>query len=226
MVEINSGPVEPTDKFNETPKDKWWMLLIAKRSFLGRRLEHDCRCLIGFCEEAEEVHEELGFSSAEEMIREGYELEPAQVSLAVAWLRNNETEQAISISAVIAEAKAKPLAAKPGKPEGAKGGNQHTVANVDNINKSEPSRGGTGTEYTLRRLARDCPEMLDKIEAGEMSVNQAAIAAGIRKKPTSAEVCVRVFRKVDDKQGVLRMLMEELSPEERAEFAKSLKAAD
>jgi bifunctional DNA-binding transcriptional regulator/antitoxin component of YhaV-PrlF toxin-antitoxin module len=60
----------------------------------------------------------------------------------------------------------------------------------------------------LRRLARDCPEMLDKIEAGEMSVNQAAIAAGIRKKPTPEEVCIKAFKKCEDQQAVLRMLIE------------------
>lgn len=65
-----------------------------------------------------------------------------------------------TVGDAIEKAKAKPLAAKPGKPEGAKGGNQHTVANVYNISKSEPSRCGTGTEYTLRRLARDCPRVV------------------------------------------------------------------
>ena len=47
-------------------------------------------------------------------------------------------------------------------------------------------RGGN-TSYTLRRLARDNPALLDKIEAGELSVNQAAIQAGIRKKPQPSE---------------------------------------
>jgi hypothetical protein len=43
--------------------------------------------------------------------------------------------------------------------------------------------GGT-VDYTLRRLARDEPELLESIKRGELSVNQAAIRAGIRKKPT------------------------------------------
>ena len=103
---IDSGPVEATDKFNNTPKDKWRLLLIAKRSFLSRRLKHDCRCLTEFCEEAEAVYSELGFKSPEEMIREGYELEPAQVSLAVVWLSPPAT--------------VKPVAAKPAKPEAEK----------------------------------------------------------------------------------------------------------
>ncbi len=48
---------------------------------------------------------------------------------------------------------------------------------VDNINTS---KGGTDTTYTLRRLARDAPEILAKVQSGELTVNQAAIAAGIR----------------------------------------------
>ncbi len=50
---------------------------------------------------------------------------------------------------------------------------------------------GNDTTYTLRRLARDNPELLDKIEAGELSVNQAAIQAGIRKKPQPSEKRLR-----------------------------------
>jgi|LakMenE01Jun11ns_1017448.scaffolds.fasta_scaffold9840500_1 hypothetical protein len=36
---------------------------------------------------------------------------------------------------------------------------------------------GTTNENILRRLARDQPELLDKIELGELTVNQAAIQA-------------------------------------------------
>jgi hypothetical protein len=53
-------------------------------------------------------------------------------------------------------------------------------------------RGGN-PEYTLRRLARDNPELLDKIEAGELSVNQAAIK-------DDAE-CLAMFRQAMKEQG-------------------------
>jgi hypothetical protein len=100
MVTVNSGACEPTDKFENTPRDKWHLLLITKRSFLDRRLKHDCRCLIEFCEEAESVFAELGYKSAEDMIREGYELDPTQIELAVAWLKHNEPETGIGIQEV------------------------------------------------------------------------------------------------------------------------------
>jgi hypothetical protein len=84
----------------------------------------------------------------------------------------------------------------PGKPKGAPGGNQHTIANVDNVNKSKRLRGGNDTDYTLCRLARDAPGLLSKIEAGELSVNAAAIKAGIRKKPTAYEIALKAVRKL------------------------------
>ena len=57
----------------------------------------------------------------------------------------------------------------------------------------KPTLGGNDTDYTLRRLARDAPEFLDRIQSGELSVNAAAIAAGIRKKPSQSEFCVKAI---------------------------------
>lgn len=65
---------------------------------------------------------------------------------------------------------------------------------------------GNDTTYTLRRLARDSPDLVDAIAKGEMSVNQAAIKAGIRKKPTPLKELLRWWKKA--------------TPEERTEFLK------
>ncbi len=67
----------------------------------------------------------------------------------------------------------------------------------------------------LRRLARDCPELLDKIEAGELSVNAAAIAAGIRKKPSQAEICVKAFRKSENRLEAIKLIVGELEQFEK-----------
>jgi hypothetical protein len=206
MVKIDSGPVEATDKFYDTPKEKWRLLLIAKRSFLGRRLEHDCRCLIEFCEEAELVYADLGFTSAEEMIREGYELDPSQIELAVAWLKHNQPGEAIGLDAVkvqVAEARTNPL-----KQHGEIGNGRSEECRGDNITSTR----GTGTDYTLRRLARDAPDMLDKVESGELSVNQAAIQAGIRKKPTAFEIALKASKKLS--RDEIQMLIKELQKHE------------
>ena len=211
MVTIDSGPVEATDKFNNTPKDKWRLLLIAKRSFLITNLAYDCRCLIEFCEEAEAVYSELGFKSPEEMIREGYELEPAQVSLAVAWLKANGTEKPVGLGEIA------PLA-KHGE--------------IGNGRKNESRVGNTtstlrGTvEYTLRRLKRDAPELLVQIESGQLSVNAAAIKAGFRKKPNPEEVCIKAFRKSENRVMAIRSIVKELTGQERELLIEMLSGKD
>ena len=87
-----------------------------------------------------------------------------------------------------------------------------TKEEKDNPTNSRIETYGGNTDYTLRRLARDKPELLDAIERGELSVNAAAIQAGIRKKPTHEEVCIKAFRKCDQEQQVeiLRILSEEV----------------
>ena len=208
MVTIDSGPVEATDKFNNTPKDKWRLLLIAKRSFLSRRLKHDCRCLTEFCEEAEAVYSELGFKSPEEMIREGYELEPAQVSLAVAWLKANGTEKPVGLGEIAPLAK-----------HGEIGNGRKNESRVDNVRSTHY---GNDTEYTLRRLKRDAPELLVQIESGELSVNAAAIKVGFRKKPNPEEVCIKAFRKSENRVMAIRSIVKELTGQERQLLIKML----
>jgi hypothetical protein len=47
-------------------------------------------------------------------------------------------------------------------------------------------------------------------------VNAAAIAAGIRKKPTPEEVCVKAFGKVENRLNTLKRIVDLLAPHERA----------
>lgn len=77
-------------------------------------------------------------------------------------------------------------------------------------NNVTSTRRGNDTEYTLRRLKRDAPELYSQVKRGELSVNAAAIQAGIRKKPTPEEQCCKWFKKCDDKAAVLRRLQEYL----------------
>ena len=108
--------------------------------------------------------------------------------------------------ALVAAARANPLAEhrRPTKEERDDKGNNITFMNR-----------GTGTSYTLRRLARDAPEMLDRIEAGELSVNAAAIQAGIRRKATRLEVLMATWRKAtpEDRAAFLRFLETEREAE-------------
>jgi hypothetical protein len=204
-VTIDSGALSPTYRFADIPKERWKQLVREKRNFLATKINYDCRCLVEFCEEAEIVWSDLGYESAADMIRNGYELEPVEIELAVAWLRHNEPQAEVGLDAIkqkVAEAKI----------DTTKQGQRNDLL-PDNVRKSS---GGNDTEYTLRRLARDCPEMLDKIESGELSVNAAAVKAGIRKRPSKAEICVSAFRKAENRLEPLRLIVAELEPFEAA----------
>jgi len=114
---------------------------------------------------------------------------PVEIELAVAWLKHNDPAKEIGLSDVakdIAEA----IATKDKQQ-----GKRTDLLNGDSIKLEQ----GTTNSNILRRLARDAPEMLDKIESGELSVNAAAIQAGIRKKPSHEEVCVKAFRKCENR---------------------------
>lgn len=80
-------------------------------------------------------------------------------------------------------------------------------SNLDSIHPN-------ANKNVLRRLARDKPELLDKIESGELTVNQAAIQAGIRKKPTPEEIVVKAFAKVENRLETLRSIVSTLSDAE------------
>lgn len=71
-------------------------------------------------------------------------------------------------------------------------------AHVDNINMSA-KRGGTGSEYLLRRLAKTAPDILDRYEAGEFkSVRAASIAAGHIKVATVLERLLKLWEKATE----------------------------
>jgi hypothetical protein len=207
-VTIDSGALSPTYKFSDIPKQRWRQLVSEKRNFLRTNIAYDCRCLVEFCEEAELVWQELEFESAADMIRNGYELDPVEIDLAVAWLKHNEPTKEIGLDAI----KQKVQEARGKKDHGKRGPKPKGINNGDSIKYEQ----GTTNENILRRLARDAPEYLDKIEAGELSVNAAAIAAGIRKKPTAAEICVKAFRRADDRLAILKAIASELEPYEAA----------
>lgn len=225
MVKIDSGPLEATDKFEQVPKDKWFFLMLAKRDFLARRVAYDCRCLVEFCEEAELVYADCGFNSAAEMIQHGYELDPVEIELAVAWLKHNQPKQEIALESVTKTAdKIREL--RDVHPNWTQqqiadevGCSQQYVAKVVTTNKSEsdnlvvsPTLQSRTDKADFRKLPA---ELQQKVAAKEVSLNAAAIAAGIRKKPTAAEIVVKTFAKVENRLETLRSIVRTLSDAER-----------
>ena len=69
---------------------------------------------------------------------------------------------------------------------GEAGDNQHT--GVDDNIIDHTTEQGTSKDYTLDRLAREDAGLYERVVEGEMSANQAAIAAGFRDKKASIPV--------------------------------------
>jgi hypothetical protein len=108
-----------------------------------------------------------------------------------------------------AEAAHDSTAVRAGGSNNPDGANQHKGAEV-NHNKimndlGSKARQGTGKAYTLRRLQRlGRTDLVNRVAAGELSANAAAIEAGIRKKPTPLESALKLIPKLtDDEWGEL-----------------------
>lgn len=100
-VTIDSGSVDPISPVRNTPKSKWRELVRLRCDYLGRRLNYDCSCLVQFVKEADEMWKELGYASANDLIRKGYELEPEEIHLAVRWLELNKPEEVVGLPEVM-----------------------------------------------------------------------------------------------------------------------------
>lgn len=86
----------------------------------------------------------------------------------------------------------------------------------DNIPEVKEQHRSTSKAYTCQRLERDAPELFAEVEAGRLSANAAAIAAGIRKKPSQAEIAVKAFRKAENRLEAMRLMIDTLEPFEAA----------
>jgi hypothetical protein len=152
-VTINTGEADHEDRLAESPRDKWKAILHKRWYYLQTNIDYDCRCLLQYIAEAEEFYAELGYETAEDMVRQAYEIRPEQAWAAVAYLKGRAAAGIpdAPVAMAAAAAQAEPLAQH--------GTNQHSGTNEgpDNINSS---KGGTSQGYLLRRLARDAPEGL------------------------------------------------------------------
>jgi hypothetical protein len=83
---------------------------------------------------------------------------------------------------------------------------------------------GNSKAYTCERLMRVAPELFAEVEAGRLSANAAAIAAGIRKKPSHAEVAVKALRRAPDRIQALRQIIDELDADEIEAVEQMLQA--
>ena len=187
-VRIDTGPVDATDIASMVPREKWSLLVGARKHFLRVNLPYDCRELLRFVEEAEDMYAELGHESVEDFVRNGLGLDPKMVGWAINGIRSIRPEEPISFKRAIAL--------------GQHGGDRRSERAEDqgyNVTLN-PGERGHARDYTLARLHRDRPDLAEKVETGELSANAAAIEAGFRKR----------YRQVpaDPLEAVLKLLGE------------------
>lgn len=206
-VKVDIGEITATYRASDVPLDKWPELVKKRHWHCRVSLTSDCRDVSMFVREADEMWKALGYASADHMIHDGYGLDPQMIRVIAEWLEINDPDEVTPLRAVqdaVSQARSNPL------------------SNYGEIGNGRQSRGdnvtstlrGNDQTYTLRRLARDNPELLDRVESGELSANAAATLAGFRKpmksvpidSPSSAiRALLRVFSKKDLQDALSRV---------------------
>lgn len=171
-VKVNRGMPRPEAPAASVPKDQWSDLVIVRRLWAQSELSFDCRMLKLVAADAPAMAKELGYETEEAFLKEGLQLDPGLVSRVVGWLEQQQPTKAVPLALADAATRALPLAQ-----HGEIGNGRADESRGDNITSTER---GTSQAYLLRRLARDAPETLDRVKAGEFkSARAAAIEAGI-----------------------------------------------
>ncbi|MCC7336171.1 MAG: hypothetical protein IT422_13855 [Pirellulaceae bacterium] len=183
---------EPADLKAEHGSPSWARGVARKIQFEVKKLDSDVSLVQSWIEVAaeNEVWRILGYVSLDTFL-----VAEANVSQSIIDSIRNAQK-----GTTIAEARANPAAKHGEIGNGRVGVSKSTLP------------PGTNNKRILANLARDHhDELLDAIEAGEMSVNQAAIRAGYRKNLSHAEKCVAAFRKAENQAellGQLRQIVE------------------
>jgi hypothetical protein len=216
-VVIDSGPVRAQDRPRRVPQEKWRDLMLARRYFLQVNLKYDCRCLVEFVKDAEQMFGALGYANADAMIREGYQLDPSEIKLAVEWLKIRAPDEPVGIDEAklqAAAAHAQQVEAKDLANPSRQGQRTDLVRNENKVPYKVRGRPHEGTaEADQRRLRKDRPDIHERVLAGELSPNAGMMEAGFRKrrqrKPKS--VLPRILK-----------LLPKLTADERAELRAML----
>ncbi len=223
-VRINSGPPTYSDKPADIPVEKWYSLMDVKRSFIDINITYDCRCLLDFLEDVEVMWQELGFSSADDMIENGLKLDPFEVGIAFEWLKFRKPEKAVKYETAVksgrqlrAERNHRILSLRD------HGLTQQQIAdevgltqqNISNIiqEKSEISEKTCSdtqaeraaknkltdrTQRKIDKIRKVNPVLADMAEAKQISVAEAERQSGIAK--SRVETLSRYFNKLTDEE--------------------------
>ena len=176
-VTIDSGPVAASDFLRDVPQEKWLDLMQVRKSFLRVNLPYDCRSLLQFVEDGEQMFGPLGFTSTDDFIERGLGLNPQDVAWAVDGLRRMKPDEPITFKAAMTLGQ-REIGVSGGKAGPGRG--KKTDANGARLSKAPNS-----IDYITARLDRDgFTELAAKVRAKEMSARAAGIEAGFIKPLT------------------------------------------
>lgn len=209
-VKINRGMPRPEAPASSLPKDQWRDLAIVRELWAKSQLPFDCRLLRQVADDAPLMAPELGYDSPEAFLREELQLDPDLVNRVVGWLEQEQPTEAVPLALAAAASQVQPLAH-----HGEIGNGRADESRGDD---GTSTRGSNSQAYLLRRLARDAPEILERVKAGEFkSARAAAIEAGIiRPVPT--------VRLVDDPVKVAAAIKRHLTRDQLVELVEALMA--
>ena len=178
------------DRAAGVPRAQWGELLRERRVYCGVHLPQDCRNLVFFVEDGA-ANDWLGLGSSDRYIREGLGLDPDIVGWALDGLRQLRPDETGTLDRAV-------VLGQRGRPRKGEG----KISN-------RRIKGGTNIAYTLARLDRDRPDLAERVRAGQLSANAAAIEAGWRGRQ-------------NDPLIVLRRAWGRATPEQRAAFLEEV----
>src|SRR4051794_6394512 len=107
---IDTGPVSATDRAHNVPREKWWHLMAARRTFCAIRLPSDCRTLIRFIGEIDEFRmwedEKLKCADRDAFIRKYLGIDPVLAEWAMAGLKELKPNEPVRLSTAVEVGKA------------------------------------------------------------------------------------------------------------------------
>jgi hypothetical protein len=208
-MKIDTGVPRPDLVLEQIPRERWESVAVARSLWAEIDFPHDCRLMKQVADEADLLAEELGYENGEAFIVEYLKLDLDVVRQVISFLDQEQPTEAVPADQALmaSAAAAQPLA-------------QHGEIGNGRADESRGSdrtstRGETQT-YLLRRLARDAPDVLERVKAGEFkSARAAAIEAGIINP-------VPTVRLVDDLNKVAASITKHLTNDQRIKLAELL----
>ena len=214
-MKIDTGVPRPDLVLNQIPRERWESVAVARSLWAEIDFPHDCRLMKQVADEADLLAEELGYESGDAFIVEYLKLDLDVVHQVISFLDQEQPKEAVSrdqaLMASAVAAAAQPLA--PSRRPTA----EEALNKVDNVHlKPANQLNSNSQERILRRLARDAPEILERVKAGEFkSARAAAIEAGIIKP-------VPTVRLVNDLNKVAASIAKHLTNDQRIKLAELL----